>query len=423
MDNNNLYTMKEFCDYLGIGRNTALSLIHEEKLKALKVGRHWLVPKEEVDNYIKNELKRQNRKTLQRKELKTMTKLNKFMLTASMDKKTLQKVEKIFAKFDCLDKNYSETEFPDNEEPNTESPFGNSVEITIYNEGENPAVEIYVDIEGLSKVKNIPDLPNPTLDNAGSIIEFVRKKYGELEKALPFDRFYLAELVYTSYVDFPNEEMAGEYIRLLNESILGPDIIGIDKERYLTHSRIHDAADKRNASMSFSYELSGCYDVTFFRQAPDDFTEESELVVEVWEYSVKSIERKLISASKHNKPLAEQLAFFMMCYMEYTVDKLRPLFSKRPYVKQDAMLKSVRNVMLKEKISKPARRAMLQIIESIPEGNIYAWFENKGMLDDGKTDFPWFGLIMKRVQLAFISDDFDDTDELPDICTLLEHGL
>ena len=36
MDNKNLYTMKELCDYLGIGRNTALSLIHEERLKAFK---------------------------------------------------------------------------------------------------------------------------------------------------------------------------------------------------------------------------------------------------------------------------------------------------------------------------------------------------------------------------------------------------
>lgn len=67
MDNNNLYTMKEFCDYLGIGRNTALSLIHEEKLKAFKAGKHWLIPKEEVDTYIKNELKKQNCKSAAKK--------------------------------------------------------------------------------------------------------------------------------------------------------------------------------------------------------------------------------------------------------------------------------------------------------------------------------------------------------------------
>lgn len=60
MDNKNLYTMKELCDYLGIGRNTALSLIHEKRLKAFKAGKHWLIPEEEVNAYIKNELKRQN---------------------------------------------------------------------------------------------------------------------------------------------------------------------------------------------------------------------------------------------------------------------------------------------------------------------------------------------------------------------------
>lgn len=67
MDNKNLYTMKELCDYLGIGRNTALSLIHEEKLKAFKAGKHWLIPVEEVDAYIKNELKRQSSKPATKK--------------------------------------------------------------------------------------------------------------------------------------------------------------------------------------------------------------------------------------------------------------------------------------------------------------------------------------------------------------------
>ena len=67
MDNKNLYTMKELCDYLGIGRNTALSLIHEERLKEFKAGKHWLIPVEEVDAYIKNELKRQSSKPATKK--------------------------------------------------------------------------------------------------------------------------------------------------------------------------------------------------------------------------------------------------------------------------------------------------------------------------------------------------------------------
>lgn len=67
MGSQNLYTMKELCDYLGIGRNTALNLIHEERLKAFKAGKHWLIPAEEVDAYIKNELKRQNSKPTTKK--------------------------------------------------------------------------------------------------------------------------------------------------------------------------------------------------------------------------------------------------------------------------------------------------------------------------------------------------------------------
>lgn len=51
-----LYTIKELCQYLGIGRNTALRLIHEKRIHAFKAGRHWLIPEQSIQTYINQEL-------------------------------------------------------------------------------------------------------------------------------------------------------------------------------------------------------------------------------------------------------------------------------------------------------------------------------------------------------------------------------
>lgn len=68
MDDNKLYTMEELCSLLGIGRNTALSLIREQRLKAFKAGKHWLIPAYEVDAYIKNEMELQSKRCTKNKD-------------------------------------------------------------------------------------------------------------------------------------------------------------------------------------------------------------------------------------------------------------------------------------------------------------------------------------------------------------------
>ena len=56
MEKTKLYTMKELCSYLGIGRNTALKLLNERKIKGFKAGKHWLIPLQEIETYIQNEI-------------------------------------------------------------------------------------------------------------------------------------------------------------------------------------------------------------------------------------------------------------------------------------------------------------------------------------------------------------------------------
>ena len=52
MEQTKLYTMKDLCAYLGIGRNTALTLINSGEIKAFKAGRHWLIPETSIEEYI-----------------------------------------------------------------------------------------------------------------------------------------------------------------------------------------------------------------------------------------------------------------------------------------------------------------------------------------------------------------------------------
>jgi excisionase family DNA binding protein len=56
LEETKLYTMKDLCKYLGIGRNTALSLLNEHKIRGFKAGRHWVIPIQEIERYIKNEV-------------------------------------------------------------------------------------------------------------------------------------------------------------------------------------------------------------------------------------------------------------------------------------------------------------------------------------------------------------------------------
>lgn len=49
-----ILTVKELMDYLAIGKNTAYDLLHSKKIRSIKIGRVYKIPKTEVQEYIKN---------------------------------------------------------------------------------------------------------------------------------------------------------------------------------------------------------------------------------------------------------------------------------------------------------------------------------------------------------------------------------
>lgn len=55
-DNEKLLTVEELCQTLHIGKSTAMNLIKEKKVKAIKPGRRWMIPNEAVDLFIKKEM-------------------------------------------------------------------------------------------------------------------------------------------------------------------------------------------------------------------------------------------------------------------------------------------------------------------------------------------------------------------------------
>lgn len=55
-DNEKLLTVEELCQMLHIGKSTAMKLIREKKIKAIKPGRRWMIPNEAVDLFIQSEL-------------------------------------------------------------------------------------------------------------------------------------------------------------------------------------------------------------------------------------------------------------------------------------------------------------------------------------------------------------------------------
>lgn len=54
-DTNELVSVEELCNILSIGRNTAYTLLNENKLKAFRIGRVWKISKLAVDEYIRTQ--------------------------------------------------------------------------------------------------------------------------------------------------------------------------------------------------------------------------------------------------------------------------------------------------------------------------------------------------------------------------------
>lgn len=53
--NNNLITVKEMQELLGIGRNTAYDLIHQNKIKCFRLGKSWKIPRQALEDYVRSE--------------------------------------------------------------------------------------------------------------------------------------------------------------------------------------------------------------------------------------------------------------------------------------------------------------------------------------------------------------------------------
>lgn len=47
-----LCTIEDLRAMLGIGRNTAYTLLKENKVKAFKVGGHWIIPESSIREFI-----------------------------------------------------------------------------------------------------------------------------------------------------------------------------------------------------------------------------------------------------------------------------------------------------------------------------------------------------------------------------------
>lgn len=50
-----LLTPEQAAEHLGVGMNTIYGLLKQQKIQAMKIGRHWKVPKRALQSYILRE--------------------------------------------------------------------------------------------------------------------------------------------------------------------------------------------------------------------------------------------------------------------------------------------------------------------------------------------------------------------------------
>lgn len=51
----NLITVKEMQEMLGVGKNTAYELVRQNKIECFRIGKLWKIPKEAVEKYIREQ--------------------------------------------------------------------------------------------------------------------------------------------------------------------------------------------------------------------------------------------------------------------------------------------------------------------------------------------------------------------------------
>ena len=55
MEKVELLTVEQLCQLLQIGKNSAYKLLQTGKIKSFKLGRSWKVPRDSVNDYIKQQ--------------------------------------------------------------------------------------------------------------------------------------------------------------------------------------------------------------------------------------------------------------------------------------------------------------------------------------------------------------------------------
>lgn len=50
-----LITIEDMCDILSIGKNSAYDLLNTGKVKAFRIGSHWKITREAIDEFIRKE--------------------------------------------------------------------------------------------------------------------------------------------------------------------------------------------------------------------------------------------------------------------------------------------------------------------------------------------------------------------------------
>ena len=50
-----IMTFKECQEFLKVGKNTLLDLIHNQEIEAFKIGNRWKIPRESLEEFIRHQ--------------------------------------------------------------------------------------------------------------------------------------------------------------------------------------------------------------------------------------------------------------------------------------------------------------------------------------------------------------------------------
>ena len=280
--------------------------------------------------------------------------------------------------------------------------------------------------------KDYLNLLEPRKENITILWDAIKQTWAEIGCGIPFERFYLSRLDFTSDIHLKAEELVTEYIRLLGKSILLPSakrfsVTGIHHDTDITEDTKTEL--QKNCC---KFGVTACEDIQCYNKifelknenlpVPEYIENEDAhiLRIELQIHKTKRISELLQDFQIHSKPIEEQFSYFMEHADFFLLSRLEKLYMPGRYHKKQSIEVFIKGSY---KIRAKTRERIWTLVEhcnkNITLGRCLELDKQNGSANKRLKALECLSRL--HISPVCIQKDLKGYDELPDIFELVEH--